>query len=76
MANQTRSHFEAMEEMERAAPGSSLRSGWLDRTLGLRDAGSAFQAVQMGSSLPASAFRGPSPELAMWSVKDFNLSGA
>ena len=26
MANQTRSHFEAMEEMERAAPGSPMRS--------------------------------------------------
>jgi uncharacterized protein (DUF1501 family) len=76
MTNQTRSHFEAMEEMERAAPGSSMRTGWLDRTLGLRDAGTAFQAVQMGSSLPASAFRGPSPELAMWSVNDFELSGA
>lgn len=76
MANQTRSHFEAMEEMERAAPGSSLRTGWLDRTLNLRDTGSAFQAVQMGSSLPASAFRGPAPELAIWSVNDFELSGA
>jgi uncharacterized protein (DUF1501 family) len=76
MANQTRSHFEAMEEMERAAPGSSLRTGWLDRTLGLRDGTSAFQAVQMGSSMAASAFRGPSPELAMRSVDDFDLSGA
>ncbi len=76
MANQTRSHFEAMEEMERAAPGSSLRTGWLDRTLGLRDTSSAFQAVQMGSSMAASAFRGSSPELAMRSVDDFDLSGA
>lgn len=76
MSNPTRSHFEAMEEMERAAPGSSVRSGWLDRTLGLRDTGTAFQAVQMGSSMAASAFRGPSPELAMWSVNDFELSGA
>ena len=76
MSNPTRSHFEAMEEMERAAPGSSVRTGWLDRTLGLRDLGSAFQAVQMGSSMAASAFRGPAPELAMWSVDDFDLSGA
>jgi len=76
MSNPTRSHFEAMEEMERAAPGSSVRSGWLDRTLGLRETGTAFQAVQMGSSMAASAFRGPAPELAMWSVNDFELSGA
>ena len=32
----TRSHFEATAEMERAAPGSTLRTGWLDRALGLR----------------------------------------
>ena len=59
MSNPTRSHFEAMEEMERAAPGSSVRTGWLDRTLGLRDVGTAFQALQMGSRMAASAFRGP-----------------
>ncbi|HEX5018821.1 MAG TPA: DUF1501 domain-containing protein [Actinomycetes bacterium] len=76
MTNPTRSHFEAMEEMERAAPGSSVRTGWLDRTLGLRDAGTAFQAVQMGSSMAVAAFRGPAAELAMWSVNDFELSGA
>jgi uncharacterized protein (DUF1501 family) len=76
MTNPTRSHFEAMEEMERAAPGSSVRTGWLDRTLGLRELGTAFQAVQLGTSMAASAFRGPSPELAMWSVDDFDLSGA
>ena len=30
----TMSHFEAMEEMERAAPGSALRSGWIERMSG------------------------------------------
>ena len=34
----TRSHFSAMAEMERAAPGSSLRTGCIDRALGLRPA--------------------------------------
>jgi uncharacterized protein (DUF1501 family) len=76
MTNPTRSHFEAMEEMERAAPGTSVRTGWLDRTLGLRDTEGAFQAVQMGSSMASSAFLGNSPELAMWSVDSFDLSGA
>jgi len=76
MSNPTRSHFEAMEEMERAAPGTSIRSGWLDRTLGLRDVASAFQAVQLGSGMASSAFLGNSPELAMWSVDSFELSGA
>jgi uncharacterized protein (DUF1501 family) len=76
MEQPNRSHFEAMEEMERAAPGSSLRTGWLDRVLGLRESGTAFQATQMGSNSPAAAFLGPSPELAMWSVDSFDLYGA
>jgi uncharacterized protein (DUF1501 family) len=76
MAEPNRSHFQAMEEMERAAPGTSLRTGWLDRVLGLRDPGTAFQGVQMGDGLPAAAFRGSSPELAMWSVDGFELDAA
>ena len=35
----TRSHFQAMEEMERAAPGSSVRTGWLDRVSSAQGAG-------------------------------------
>ncbi len=76
MEQPNRSHFEAMEEMERAAPGSSLRTGWLDRVLGLRESGTAFQATQMGSNSAASSFLGPNPELAMWSVDSFELYGA
>ena len=75
MAEPNRSHFEAMEEMERAAPGSSVRTGWIDRVLGLREPGTAFQATQMGSNTAASAFLGPSPELAMWNIESFNLDG-
>jgi uncharacterized protein (DUF1501 family) len=76
MAQPNRSHFSAMEEMERAAPGTSLRTGWLDRVLGLRDTGSPFQATQMGSNSAAPAFLGPAPELAMWNIDGFDLSGA
>jgi uncharacterized protein (DUF1501 family) len=71
-----RSHFSAMDELERAAPGTSLRTGWLDRVLGLRDPGTAFQGVQIGSNTAASMFLGPSPELAMWSVDSFGLDAA
>ena len=76
MAEPNRSHFSAMEEMERAAPGSPVRTGWLDRVLGLRDPGLPFQATQMGSNSAAAAFLGPAPELAMWSIDSFNLDGA
>lgn len=75
MAEPNRSHFSAMEEMERAAPGSSLRTGWLDRVLGLRPEGEPFQATQLGSNTAASAFLGPAPELAMWSIDSFGLDG-
>jgi len=76
MAQPNRSHFSAMEEMERAAPGTSVRTGWLDRVLGLRDTTSPFQATQLGSNSAAPAFLGPAPELAMWNVDDFELAGA
>ena len=64
-----RSHFEAQAEMERAAPGSSTRSGWLDRVIGVNGlTGSSFQAVQVGDTLPPDSLLGPNPELAMDSL--------
>ena len=72
----TRSHFAAMDELERAAPGTHLRTGWLDRTLGLRGPGTAFQAAQVGSLEVSPALTGPGRELAIESVEAFALSGA
>ena len=73
--NPTRSHFAAMEEMERAAPGSSLRTGWLDRTMGLRPAGTDFSTVAFAATTPPS-LAGPAPELAMADLGGFGLQGA
>jgi uncharacterized protein (DUF1501 family) len=70
----TRSHFEAQEYMEIAAPGSNLRTGWLDRVLGVRGSGGSFQAVEMGSSMLPDSLLGPAPTLAMTAVDDFTLS--
>ena len=54
----TRSHFQAMEEMERAAPGSSVRTGWLDRVSSAQGAGGAFATVGVGADAqPARAHR-------------------
>ena len=75
LPNPNRSHFSAMDEMERAAPGTSARTGWLDRTLSLHDPGGPFGAVQLGSSSIPFSLRGPQPELGMRSMKDFKLSG-
>ncbi|HET7901151.1 MAG TPA: DUF1501 domain-containing protein [Candidatus Nanopelagicales bacterium] len=70
-----RSHFSAMDEMERAAPGTSARTGWLDRTLGLHAVGGPFSAVQMGSTSIPEAFAGPVPVLGMDTISSFKLSG-
>ena len=48
MSSPNRSHFSAMDEIERAAPGSGVRTGWLDRTLGSWNATGAFDGVQIG----------------------------
>jgi uncharacterized protein (DUF1501 family) len=69
----TRSHFEATEEMERAAPNSTIRTGWLDRALGLRQIGTVFQAAQLGDSSPSQQFTGPFNELSLGRVSNFSL---
>lgn len=69
----SRSHFADMQEMERAAPGSSLRTGWLDRTLGLTGAGSPFAGAHVGSSMAPPSFVGPAAELTLTSVDGFTL---
>jgi uncharacterized protein (DUF1501 family) len=71
----TRSHFAATAEMERAAPGSSLRTGWIDRTLGLRSASGTFQGVSLGDSLAPQSMVGPFDELAFGRIDDFELDG-
>jgi uncharacterized protein (DUF1501 family) len=71
-----RSHFAAMDEVERAAPGTSARTGWLNRTLGLHADGGPFAAVQLGSSSIPYALLGEEQVLGMSSVDGFKLSGA
>jgi len=72
-----RSHFQATEEMEKASFDGSLRTGWLDRVLGVRGlTGSSFQAMEVGDNLPPDSLLGPNPELAVYSLDDFKLSGA
>ena len=72
----SRSHFKATEELERAAPGTTTRTGWLDRVIGARGTGTVFQAVQLGSGSPKPLLAGPNPKLAAKSLKEFSLSQA
>jgi uncharacterized protein (DUF1501 family) len=77
MADPTRSHFDAMDYMERGTPGSkSLNSGWLGRHLSSMAAQneSPFRAVGMGTMVQA-ALRGPIPAVALQSIADFHLQG-
>lgn len=71
----SRSHFNAMDEMERAAPNSSIRTGWIDRALGQREMTDVFSAVQVGGGLPTKAFAGPQAELTMSALADFSIVG-
>lgn len=70
-----RSHFLAQQELGEAAPGSSLRSGWLNRTLGTWSGSDALRAVQVGDSVLTSSLVGPRPATTMWQVGSFSLAG-
>ncbi|MEV0897752.1 DUF1501 domain-containing protein [Actinoplanes sp. NPDC049802] len=70
-----RSHFSAMEELERAAPGTSIRSGWLNRMLGSVGSSDPFQAVAMGTAMPARVLGGPAPYVGVTAIDKMVLTG-
>lgn len=71
-----RSHFSAMEAVEDADPGSTLRSGWINRAIGLDGDASPTEAVQFGTSIIPTALAGPAPTIATDSIQDLYLAGA
>ncbi|MFN2114516.1 MAG: DUF1501 domain-containing protein, partial [Anaerolineae bacterium] len=77
MDDPTRSHFAAMDYMERGTPGSkSERRGWLGRhlqTMATQNE-SPFRGVGMGTMLQAS-LRGPVPAVTLQSIAEFHLQG-
>ncbi|GIE79621.1 hypothetical protein Aph02nite_55710 [Actinoplanes philippinensis] len=70
-----RSHFSAMEDLERAAPGTSIRTGWLNRMLGLTASSDPMRAVAMGTAMPARVLAGPAPYLGVTSIDKTALTG-
>ena len=74
--DQSRSHFEAMEAMERglAQVSGSTSSGWLARHLAstLHDGESPLRAVAFSDTMPDS-LRGATSATAMTSLADFRL---
>ncbi len=71
-----RSHFAAIEEVEDAAPGSDLRSGWINRMVGLGSTTAVTDAVQLGQTFPTAALSGPRALLATSSLDDLRISAA
>jgi uncharacterized protein (DUF1501 family) len=69
-----RSHFEAEDQMERAAAGSpSLYTGWIDRHFTTRAEGNpAFPSIAVAPRIPTSLV-GPAPDAAIRSVADFRV---
>ena len=74
--DQSRSHFAAMEQIENAAPGTSLRTGWLDRVMGQRQPTDTFSATQVGGTTTPRMAQGPFPEMMIPSLAGTKLNVA
>jgi uncharacterized protein (DUF1501 family) len=73
----TRSHFDAMDYMERGTPGNnSLSTGWIGRHLSSLDTGNntPLRAIGWGNSLQQS-LRGTINATAIKSIVDYHLAG-
>ena len=70
-----RSHFAAMEEVEDADPGSSVRSGWLNRLIGQDDRTSPLQAFSVGRGVPPAALYGEADYLSADEVASVRIPG-
>jgi uncharacterized protein (DUF1501 family) len=70
-----RSHFEAMEEVEDADPGDGMRTGWLNRLVGLEGTRAPTEGVHLGSGMVPTSLYGPEPVLATADVDQIALNG-
>lgn len=70
-----RSHFAAMEQVEDADPGSSVRRGWINRMIGLDSFESPLQAIQFGESITPASLYGSQPVLVAPNAASVTLSG-
>ncbi len=72
-----RSHFAAMEEVEDADPGSTVRSGWLNRLIGQDDGRtSPLQAFSVGGGVPPASLYGPADYISAGDVASMTIPGA
>jgi uncharacterized protein (DUF1501 family) len=70
----TRSHFAATATLERAAPGTNVHSGWLDRVLQVNGRHSTFEGVALGTGGRPGLLVGESDVVTMRSLASFVLA--
>ncbi len=70
-----RSHFLAMEEVEDADPGSSVRRGWVNRMIGLDGDAAPSEAVHLTSSIVPTMLVGPAPTVSADRLTRISLAG-
>jgi uncharacterized protein (DUF1501 family) len=70
-----RSHFSAIEEVEDADPGSAVRSGWINRMIGLGSTSNPLDAVQVGMDFPTTALSGNAPTIAARNLSVLQVPG-
>ncbi len=75
LAVPNRSHFAAIEQVEDAAPGSAVRSGWINRMIGMGSTSGSLDAVQLGMDFPTTALLGDRPALATRNLADLQVPG-
>jgi uncharacterized protein (DUF1501 family) len=72
----SRSHFDAQDFMDRAAPGNkAILDGWLNRYLAVAGGGQPIAGVSL-SSATSKQLVGPAPSLAFDSIASFTLTGS
>ena len=57
-------------------PGSSTRTGWVDRLIGVTGSGGPFGTVQLGRLAVDGALAGPHPKMSLSTIAETTLNGA
>jgi len=72
----SRSHFDAQDYMEKAAPGDkSITNGWLNRYLSAIGNADPIAGLSISSDAPQLAMRGSSPSVAFSAINSFLIQG-
>ncbi|GAW48458.1 MULTISPECIES: DUF1501 domain-containing protein [unclassified Nocardioides] len=70
-----RSHFSAMEEVEDADPGSTKRSGWLNRLIGTDASTSPLQGFNAAGGVVPTSLYGAQPVMSAGSIDSVEIPG-